>query len=187
MEGDFGRKLIYANDIDYYDLKLPKGYYGDNAKARVLKGVFGQDTEPQIKGLEKLNIEELELLRDEVLIKAHRLMDNNSMDNIKEYTILSKIKVDDYNMENFYNLSISYQAGNNKDEYGNKRTNIEYVPIFKEMWKDILGNLKCKLQDWLFSFGYENEEKEWLDERYITFVKLIDIVNIEILNRKSVN
>ena len=55
------------------------------------------------------------------------------------------------------------------------------------MWKDILGNLKCKLQDWLFSFGYENEEKEWLDERYITFVKLIDIVNIEILNRKAIN
>lgn len=178
----YGRKLIYANDIDYYDLKLPKQYYGANVIARALSGVIGKD-DIDIKGLENLTIEELELFRDEILIKAHRLMEDNTMDNIKECTISPNIKVDNYDMEKFYNLTISYQAGKNVDWSGREKRNVFYIPIFKEMWKDMLGNLKCKLQDWVYSFGFEFEEKGWFDERYITFVKLIDIVNIEIKKR----
>ena len=178
----YGRELIYANDIDYYDLKLPKQYYGANVIARALSGVIGKD-DIDIKGLENLTIEELELFRDEILIKAHRLMEDNTMDNIKECTISPNIKVDNYDMEKFYNLTISYQAGKNVDWSGKEKRNVFYIPIFKEMWKDMLGNLKCKLQDWVYSFGFEFEEKGWFDERYITFVKLMDIVNIEIKRR----
>lgn len=178
----YGRELIYANDIDYYDLKLPKQYYGANVIARALSGVIGKD-DIDIKGLENLTIEELELFRDEILIKAHRLMEDNTMDNIKECTISPNIKVDNYDMEKFYNLTISYQAGKNVDWSGKEKRNVFYIPIFKEMWKDMLGNLKCKLQDWVYSFGFEFEEKGWFDERYITFVKLMDIVNIEIKKR----
>ena len=178
----YGRELIYANDIDYYDLKLPKQYYGANVIARALSGVIGKD-DIDIKGLENLTIEELELFRDEILIKAHRLMEDNTMDNIKECTISPNIKVDNYDMEKFYNLTISYQAGKNVDWSGREKRNVFYIPIFKEMWKDMLGNLKCKLQDWVYSFGFEFEEKGWFDERYITFVKLMDIVNIEIKKR----
>ena len=178
----YGRELIYANDIDYYDLKLPKQYYGANVIARALSGVIGKD-DIDIKGLENLTIEELELFRDEILIKAHRLMEDNTMDNIKECTISPNIKVDNYDMEKFYNLTISYQAGKNVDWSGREKRNVFYIPIFKEMWKDMLGNLKCKLQDWVYSFGFEFEEKSWFDERYITFVKLMDIVNIEIKRR----
>ena len=178
----YGRELIYANDIDYYDLKLPKQYYGANVIARALSGVIGKD-DIDIKGLENLTIEELELFRDEILIKAHRLMEDNTMDNIKECTISPNIKVDNYDMEKFYNLTISYQAGKNVDWSGREKRNVFYIPIFKEMWKDMLGNLKCKLQDWVYSFGFEFEEKGWFDERYITFVKLMDIVNIEIKRR----
>ena len=178
----YGRELIYANDIDYYDLKLPKQYYGANVIARALSGVIGKD-DIDIKGLENLTIEELELFRDEILIKAHRLMEDNTMDNIKECTISPNIKVDNYDMEKFYNLTISYQAGKNVDWSGKEKRNVFYIPIFKEMWKDMLGNLKCKLQDWVYSFGFEFEERGWFDERYITFVKLIDIVNIEIKKR----
>ena len=178
----YGRELIYANDIDYYDLKLPKQYYGANVIARALSGVIGKDY-IDIKGLENLTIEELELFRDEILIKAHRLMEDNTMDNIKECTISPNIKVDNYDMEKFYNLTISYQAGKNVDWSGKEKRNVFYIPIFKEMWKDMLGNLKCKLQDWVYSFGFEFEEKGWFDERYITFVKLMDIVNIEIKKR----
>jgi hypothetical protein len=178
----YGRELIYANDIDYYDLKLPKQYYGANVIARALSGVIGKD-DIDIKGLENLTIEELELFRDEILIKAHKLMEDNTMDNIKECTISPNIKVDNYDMEKFYNLTISYQAGKNVDWSGREKRNVFYIPIFKEMWKDMLGNLKCKLQDWVYSFGFEFEEKGWFDERYITFVKLIDIVNIEIKKR----
>ena len=181
-EVTYGRELIYANDIDYYDLKLPKQYYGANVIARALSGVIGKD-DIDIKGLENLTIEELELFRDEILIKAHRLMEDNTMDNIKECTISPNIKVDNYDMEKFYNLTISYQAGKNVDWSGREKRNVFYIPIFKEMWKDMLGNLKCKLQDWVYSFGFEFEEKGWFDERYITFVKLIDIVNIEIKKR----
>lgn len=178
----YGRELIYANDIDYYDLKLPKQYYGANVIARALSGVIGKD-DIDIKGLENLTIEELELFRDEILIKAHRLMEDNTMDNIKECTISPNIKVDNYDMEKFYNLTISYQAGKNVDWSGKEKRNVFYIPIFKEMWKDMLGNLKCKLQDWVYSFGFEFEEKGWFDERYITFVKLMDVVNIEIKKR----
>ena len=178
----YGRELIYANDIDYYDLKLPKQYYGANVIARALSGVIGKD-DIDIKGLENLTIEELELFRDEILIKAHKLMEDNTMDNIKECTISPNIKVDNYDMEKFYNLTISYQAGKNVDWSGREKRNVFYIPIFKEMWKDMLGNLKCKLQDWVYSFGFEFEEKGWFDERYITFVKLMDIVNIEIKRR----
>lgn len=178
----YGRELIYANDIDYYDLKLPKQYYGANVIARALSGVIGKD-DINIKGLENLTIEELELFRDEILIKAHRLMEDNTMDNIKECTISPNIKVDNYDMEKFYNLTISYQAGKNVDWSGREKRNVFYIPIFKEMWKDMLGNLKCKLQDWVYSFGFEFEEKGWFDERYITFVKLMDVVNIEIKKR----
>lgn len=178
----YGRELIYANDIDYYDLKLPKQYYGANVIARALSGVIGKD-DIDIKGLENLTIEELELFRDEILIKAHRLMEDNTMDNIKECTISPNIKVDNYDIEKFYNLTISYQAGKNVDWSGREKRNVFYIPIFKEMWKDMLGNLKCKLQDWVYSFGFEFEERGWFDERYITFVKLIDIVNIEIKKR----
>lgn len=178
----YGRELIYANDIDYYDLKLPKQYYGANVIARALSGVIGKD-DIDIKGLENLTIEELELFRDEILIKAHKLMEDNTMDNIKECTISPNIKVDNYDMEKFYNLTISYQAGKNVDWSGREKRNVFYIPIFKEMWKDMLGNLKCKLQDWVYSFGFEFEEKGWFDERYVTFVKLIDIVNIEIKKR----
>ena len=178
----YGRELIYANDIDYYDLKLPKQYYGANVIARALSGVIGKD-DIDIKGLENLTTEELELFRDEILIKAHRLMEDNTMDNIKECTISPNIKVDNYDMEKFYNLTISYQAGKNVDWSGREKRNVFYIPIFKEMWKDMLGNLKCKLQDWVYSFGFEFEEKGWFDERYITFVKLMDIVNIEIKKR----
>ena len=178
----YGRELIYANDIDYYDLKLPKQYYGANVIARALSGVIGKD-DIDIKGLENLTIEELELFRDEILIKAHRLMEDNTMDNIKECTISPNIKVDNYDMEKFYNLTISYQAGKNVDWSGKEKRNVFYIPIFKEMWKDMLGNLKCKLQDWVYSFGFEFEERGWFDERYITLVKLIDIVNIEIKKR----
>lgn len=178
----YGRELIYANDIDYYDLKLPKQYYGANVIARALSGVIGKD-DIDIKGLENLTIEELELFRDEILIKAHRLMEDNTMDNIKECTISPNIKVDNYDMEKFYNLTISYQAGKNVDWSGREKRNVFYIPIFKEMWKDMLGNLKCKLQDWVYSFGFEFEERGWFDERYITFVKLMDIVNIEIKKR----
>lgn len=178
----YGRELIYANDIDYYDLKLPKQYYGANVIARALSGVIGKD-DIDIKGLENLTIEELELFRDEILIKAHKLMEDNTMDNIKECTISPNIKVDNYDMEKFYNLTISYQAGKNVDWSGKEKRNVFYIPIFKEMWKDMLGNLKCKLQDWVYSFGFEFEEKGWFDERYITFVKLMDIVNIEIKKR----
>ena len=178
----YGRELIYANDIDYYDLKLPKQYYGANVIARALSGVIGKD-DIDIKGLENLTIEELELFRDEILIKAHKLMEDNTMDNIKECTISPNIKVDNYDMEKFYNLTISYQAGKNVDWSGREKRNVFYIPIFKEMWKDMLGNLKCKLQDWVYSFGFEFEERGWFDERYITFVKLIDIVNIEIKKR----
>ena len=181
-EVTYGRELIYANDIDYYDLKLPKQYYGANVIARALSGVIGKD-DIDIKGLENLTIEELELFRDEILIKAHRLMEDNTMDNIKECTISPNIKVDNYDMEKFYNLTISYQAGKNVDWSGKEKRNVFYIPIFKEMWKDMLGNLKCKLQDWVYSFGFEFEEKGWFDERYITFVKLMDIVNIEIKRR----
>lgn len=181
-EVTYGRELIYTNDIDYYDLKLPKQYYGANVIARALSGVIGKD-DIDIKGLENLTIEELELFRDEILIKAHRLMEDNTMDNIKECTISPNIKVDNYDMEKFYNLTISYQAGKNVDWSGREKRNVFYIPIFKEMWKDMLGNLKCKLQDWVYSFGFEFEEKGWFDERYITFVKLIDIVNIEIKKR----
>lgn len=181
-EVTYGRELIYANDIDYYDLKLPKQYYGANVIARALSGVIGKD-DIDIKGLENLTIEELELFRDEILIKAHKLMEDNTMDNIKECTISPNIKVDNYDMEKFYNLTISYQAGKNVDWSGREKRNVFYIPIFKEMWKDMLGNLKCKLQDWVYSFGFEFEEKGWFDERYITFVKLIDIVNIEIKKR----
>ena len=181
-EVTYGRELIYANDIDYYDLKLPKQYYGANVIARALSGVIGKD-DIDIKGLENLTIEELELFRDEILIKAHRLMEDNTMDNIKECTISPNIKVDNYDMEKFYNLTISYQAGKNVDWSGKEKRNVFYIPIFKEMWKDMLGNLKCKLQDWVYSFGFEFEERGWFDERYITFVKLIDIVNIEIKKR----
>ena len=181
-EVTYGRELIYANDIDYYDLKLPKQYYGANVIARALSGVIGKD-DIDIKGLENLTIEELELFRDEILIKAHRLMEDNTMDNIKECTISPNIKVDNYDMEKFYNLTISYQAGKNVDWSGREKRNVFYIPIFKEMWKDMLGNLKCKLQDWVYSFGFEFEEKGWFDERYITFVKLMDIVNIEIKKR----
>ena len=185
-EVTYGRELIYANDIDYYDLKLPKQYYGANVIARALSGVIGKE-DIDIQGLKDLTIEELELFRDEILIKAHRLMEDNTMDNIKECTISPNIKVDNYDMEKFYNLTISYQAGNNFDWSGREKENVFYIPIFKEMWKDMLGNLKCKLQDWVYSFGFEFKEKGWFDERYITFVKLIDIVNIEILNRKFDN
>ena len=178
----YGRELIYANDIDYYDLKLPKQYYGANVIARALSGVIGKD-DIDIKGLENLTIEELELFRDEILIKAHRLMEDNTMDNIKECTISPNIKVDNYDMEKFYNLTISYQAGKNVDWSGREKRNVFYIPIFKEMWKDMLGNLKCKLQDWVYSFGFEFKEKGWFDERYITFVKLMDVVNIEIKKR----
>ena len=178
----YGRELIYANDIDYYDLKLPKQYYGANVIARALSGVIGKD-DIDIKGLENLTIEELELFRDEILIKAHRLMEDNTMDNIKECTISPNIKVDNYDMEKFYNLTISYQAGKNVDWSGKEKRNVFYIPIFKEMWKDMLGNLKCKLQDWVYSFGFEFEERGWFDERYITFVKLMDVVNIEIKKR----
>lgn len=178
----YGRELIYANDIDYYDLKLPKQYYGANVIARALSGVIGKD-DIDIKGLENLTIEELELFRDEILIKAHKLMEDNTMDNIKECTISPNIKVDNYDMEKFYNLTISYQAGKNVDWSGREKRNVFYIPIFKEMWKDMLGNLKCKLQDWVYSFGFEFEERGWFDERYITFVKLMDIVNIEIKRR----
>lgn len=178
----YGRELIYANDIDYYDLKLPKQYYGANVIARALSGVIGKD-DIDIKGLENLTIEELELFRDEILIKAHRLMEDNTMDNIKECTISPNIKVDNYDMEKFYNLTISYQAGKNVDWSGKEKRNVFYIPIFKEMWKDMLGNLKCKLQDWVYSFGFEFKERGWFDERYITFVKLMDIVNIEIKKR----
>ena len=178
----YGRELIYANDIDYYDLKLPKQYYGANVIARALSGVIGKD-DIDIKGLENLTIEELELFRDEILIKAHKLMEDNTMDNIKECTISPNIKVDNYDMEKFYNLTISYQAGKNVDWSGKEKRNVFYIPIFKEMWKDMLGNLKCKLQDWVYSFGFEFEEKGWFDERYITFVKLMDVVNIEIKKR----
>lgn len=178
----YGRELIYANDIDYYDLKLPKQYYGANVIARALSGVIGKD-DIDIKGLENLTIEELELFRDEILIKAYRLMEDNTMDNIKECTISPNIKVDNYDMEKFYNLTISYQAGKNVDWSGREKRNVFYIPIFKEMWKDMLGNLKCKLQDWVYSFGFEFEEKGWFDERYITFVKLMDVVNIEIKKR----
>lgn len=178
----YGRELIYANDIDYYDLKLPKQYYGANVIARALSGVIGKD-DIDIKGLENLTIEELELFRDEILIKAHKLMEDNTMDNIKECTISPNIKVDNYDMEKFYNLTISYQAGKNVDWSGREKRNVFYIPIFKEMWKDMLGNLKCKLQDWVYSFGFEFKEKGWFDERYITFVKLMDIVNIEIKRR----
>ena len=181
-EVTYGRELIYANDIDYYDLKLPKQYYGANVIARALSGVIGKD-DIDIKGLENLTIEELELFRDEILIKAHRLMEDNTMDNIKECTISPNIKVDNYDMEKFYNLTISYQAGKNVDWSGREKRNVFYIPIFKEMWKDMLGNLKCKLQDWVYSFGFEFEEKGWFDERYITFVKLMDVVNIEIKKR----
>ena len=181
-EVTYGRELIYANDIDYYDLKLPKQYYGANVIARALSGVIGKD-DIDIKGLENLTIEELELFRDEILIKAHRLMEDNTMDNIKECTISPNIKVDNYDMEKFYNLTISYQAGKNVDWSGKEKRNVFYIPIFKEMWKDMLGNLKCKLQDWVYSFGFEFEEKGWFDERYITFVKLMDVVNIEIKKR----
>lgn len=178
----YGRELIYANDIDYYDLKLPKQYYGANVIARALSGVIGKD-DIDIKGLENLTIEELELFRDEILIKAHKLMEDNTMDNIKECTVSPNIKVDNYDMEKFYNLTISYQAGKNVDWSGREKRNVFYIPIFKEMWKDMLGNLKCKLQDWVYSFGFEFKEKGWFDERYITFVKLMDIVNIEIKRR----
>lgn len=178
----YGRELIYANDIDYYDLKLPKQYYGANVIARALSGVIGKD-DIDIKGLENLTIEELELFRDEILIKAHRLMEDNTMDNIKECTISPNIKVDNYDMEKFYNLTISYQAGKNVDWSGKEKRNVFYIPIFKEMWKDMLGNLKCKLQDWVYSFGFEFKERGWFDERYITFVKLMDVVNIEIKKR----
>lgn len=178
----YRRELIYANDIDYYDLKLPKQYYGANVIARALSGVIGKD-DIDIKGLENLTIEELELFRDEILIKAHRLMEDNTMDNIKECTISPNIKVDNYDMEKFYNLTISYQAGKNVDWSGREKRNVFYIPIFKEMWKDMLGNLKCKLQDWVYSFGFEFEERGWFDERYITFVKLMDVVNIEIKKR----
>lgn len=178
----YGRELIYANDIDYYDLKLPKQYYGANVIARALSGVIGKD-DIDIKGLENLTIEELELFRDEILIKAHKLMEDNTMDNIKECTISPNIKVDNYDMEKFYNLTISYQAGKNVDWSGREKRNVFYIPIFKEMWKDMLGNLKCKLQDWVYSFGFEFKERGWFDERYITFVKLMDIVNIEIKRR----
>lgn len=181
-EVTYGRELIYANDIDYYDLKLPKQYYGANVIARALSGVIGKD-DIDIKGLENLTIEELELFRDEILIKAHKLMEDNTMDNIKECTISPNIKVDNYDMEKFYNLTISYQAGKNVDWSGREKRNVFYIPIFKEMWKDMLGNLKCKLQDWVYSFGFEFEEKGWFDERYITFVKLMDVVNIEIKKR----
>ena len=181
-EVTYGRELIYANDIDYYDLKLPKQYYGANVIARALSGVIGKD-DIDIKGLENLTIEELELFRDEILIKAHRLMEDNTMDNIKECTISPNIKVDNYDMEKFYNLTISYQAGKNVDWSGKEKRNVFYIPIFKEMWKDMLGNLKCKLQDWVYSFGFEFKEKGWFDERYITFVKLMDVVNIEIKKR----
>ena len=181
-EVTYGRELIYANDIDYYDLKLPKQYYGANVIARALSGVIGKD-DIDIKGLENLTIEELELFRDEILIKAHRLMEDNTMDNIKECTISPNIKVDNYDIEKFYNLTISYQAGKNVDWSGKEKRNVFYIPIFKEMWKDMLGNLKCKLQDWVYSFGFEFEEKGWFDERYITFVKLMDVVNIEIKKR----
>ena len=181
-EVTYGRELIYANDIDYYDLKLPKQYYGANVIARALSGVIGKD-DIDIKGLENLTIEELELFRDEILIKAHRLMEDNTMDNIKECTISPNIKVDNYDMEKFYNLTISYQAGKNVDWSGREKRNVFYIPIFKEMWKDMLGNLKCKLQDWVYSFGFEFEERGWFDERYITFVKLMDVVNIEIKKR----
>lgn len=181
-EVTYGRELIYANDIDYYDLKLPKQYYGANVIARALSGVIGKD-DIDIKGLENLTIEELELFRDEILIKAHKLMEDNTMDNIKECTISPNIKVDNYDMEKFYNLTISYQAGKNVDWSGKEKRNVFYIPIFKEMWKDMLGNLKCKLQDWVYSFGFEFEEKGWFDERYITFVKLMDVVNIEIKKR----
>ena len=178
----YGRELIYANDIDYYDLKLPKQYYGANVIARALSGVIGRE-DIDIKGLKDLTIEELELFRDEILIKAHRLMEDNTMDNIKECTISPNIKVDNYDMEKFYNLTISYQAGKNVDWSGKEKRNVFYIPIFKEMWKDMLGNLKCKLQDWVYSFGFEFEERGWFDERYITFVKLMDVVNIEIKKR----
>ena len=181
-EVTYGRELIYANDIDYYDLKLPKQYYGANVIARALSGVIGRE-DIDIKGLKDLTIEELELFRDEILIKAHRLMEDNTMDNIKECTISPNIKVDNYDMEKFYNLTISYQAGKNVDWSGREKRNVFYIPIFKEIWKDMLGNLKCKLQDWVYSFGFEFEERGWFDERYITFVKLIDIVNIEIKKR----
>lgn len=181
-EVTYGRELIYANDIDYYDLKLPKQYYGANVIARALSGVIGKD-DIDIKGLENLTIEELELFRDEILIKAHKLMEDNTMDNIKECTISPNIKVDNYDMEKFYNLTISYQAGKNVDWSGREKRNVFYIPIFKEMWKDMLGNLKCKLQDWVYSFGFEFEERGWFDERYITFVKLMDVVNIEIKKR----
>lgn len=181
-EVTYGRELIYANDIDYYDLKLPKQYYGANVIARALSGVIGRE-DIDIKGLKDLTIEELELFRDEILIKAHRLMEDNTMDNIKECTISPNIKVDNYDMEKFYNLTISYQAGKNVDWSGREKRNVFYIPIFKEMWKDMLGNLKCKLQDWVYSFGFEFEEKGWFDERYITFVKLMDVVNIEIKKR----
>lgn len=181
-EVTYGRELIYANDIDYYDLKLPKQYYGANVIARALSGVIGKD-DIDIKGLENLTIEELELFRDEILIKAYRLMEDNTMDNIKECTISPNIKVDNYDMEKFYNLTISYQAGKNVDWSGREKRNVFYIPIFKEMWKDMLGNLKCKLQDWVYSFGFEFKERGWFDERYITFVKLMDVVNIEIKKR----
>ncbi|WP_338982480.1 hypothetical protein LDK15_05565 [Fusobacterium nucleatum] len=181
-EVTYGRELIYANDIDYYDLKLPKQYYGANVIARALSGVIGRE-DIDIKGLKDLTIEELELFRDEILIKAHRLMEDNTMDNIKECTISPNIKVDNYDMEKFYNLTISYQAGKNVDWSGREKRNVFYIPIFKEMWKDMLGNLKCKLQDWVYSFGFEFKERGWFDERYITFVKLMDVVNIEIKKR----
>ena len=40
----YGRELIYANDIDYYDLKLPKQYYGANAVSYTHLDVYKRQT-----------------------------------------------------------------------------------------------------------------------------------------------
>ncbi len=103
----------------------------------------------------------------------------NDINTIMEKSISLECYSYEFNLDELFKLHfITYL---NQD----KKTSREKLYFVRDISQDERCVIHLRFREWVYSFGNENKEKLWYDERPITFLKVIDEINYLLYQRNG--
>lgn len=149
-------------------------------KPRIANELFKENYSAKIVGLENFKDEELVKLREVFKKTFAEVMDyKNDINTIMEKSISLECYSYEFNLDELFKLHfITYL---NQD----KKTSREKLYFVRDISQDERCVIHLRFRKWVYSFGNENKEKLWYDERPITFLKVIDEINYLLYQRNG--
>lgn len=143
---------------------------------RLVNELYKENYSAKLVGLEKLKDNELKLFRELIKKFFAEVMDyRNDLKSLEERYIEMNIFANDINTRTLFDIHFLNPL--------NRK--VEKLYLVRDIIQNGNLRLEMRLRSWVFSFGNENKEKLWIDERHITFLKIIDEINFLLYKRNG--